>query len=367
MAEIGPNTRLRVSPYYEATLADGVTAFSPYNSMLMPVSYGDPAGEYARLTTGVAQWDVSVQRQVEIHGPDAARLAQVLSVRDLSACFVGQGKYVPMCDHRGTLINDPVVLKLDEDRFWLSIADNNMLMWTRAIAAERGFDVHIFEPDVSPMAVQGPHAEDVVASIFGDWVRDLKFFWFADASVASIPLKIARSGYSKQGGFELYLIDSARGTDLWNIVREAGQPWAIGPGNPSPIERIESGLLSYGGDTDDMTNPFEVRLDRYVHLELDDEVIGIKALRKIHDEGPARHQLGIILDDPTPAPGHAVHYDILSAGEKVGRMTNGGWSPKLERFIGFALIARKFAVGDRVEVCKNGTYYPGTLSDLPFV
>lgn len=367
MAEIGPNTRLRVSPYYDATIADGVTAFSPYNSMLMPVSYGDPAVEYTRLTTGVAQWDVSVQRQVRITGPDAARLTQVMSVRDLSQCLIGQGKYVPMCDHRGVLINDPVVLKIAEDEFWLSIADNNMLMWTRAIAAERGFKIEAEEPDVSPMAVQGPMAEDVVASIFGDWVRDLKFFWFGDAEIEGVPLKIARSGYSKQGGFELYLMDGSRGVDLWNIVREAGQPWGIGPGNPNPVERIESGLLSYGGDTDDMTNPFEVRLDRYVDLNLDDDVIGIKALRRIHSEGPSRQQLGIVLDDHADMSGHATWYDVFAEGKKFGDMTNGGWSPKLGRFIGYALISRDFAIGDQVEVQKTDALVEGRLCDLPFV
>ncbi len=367
MAEIGPNTRLRTSPFYEATLNEGVTAFSPYNRMLMPVSYGDPMAEYDRLMHGVSMWDVAVQRQVQIEGPDAARLAQILSVRDLSGCFPGQGKYVPMCDHRGVLINDPVVLKIADDLFWLSIADNNMLMWARGIAAERGLNVKVSEPDIAPLAVQGPKAEDVVASIFGDWVRTIKFFWFADAQIDGIPVKIARSGFSKQGGFELYLTDGRRGVDLWNIIREAGQPWGIGPGNPNPIERIESGLLSYGGDTDDMTNPFEVRLDKYVDLDLEDDVIGIKALRRIHADGPARHQLGVKLDDWSTQTGHATWCDVLVDGKKVGSMTNGGWSPQLHAVIGFVLVSRSVQIGDKVEVVRNGEPVPGTICDLPFV
>jgi glycine cleavage system aminomethyltransferase T len=366
MAEIGPNTRLRVSPFYDSTLAEGVTAFSPYNSMLMPVSYGDAPAEYDRLMNGVSMWDVGVQRQVEITGPDAARLVQTLSVRDLSACVVGQGKYVPMCDHRGVLINDPVVLKLAEDHFWLSIADNNILMWARAIAQERGMVATITEPDVSPLAIQGPKAEDLVASIFGDWVRDLKYFWFADAEIHGIPMKIARSGYSKQGGFELYLTDGSRGTGLWNIVREAGQPWGIGPGTPNPVERIESGLLSYGGDTDDLTNPFEVRLGRYVDLTLPDDVVGIKALRQIKAEGPKRHQLGIVLDDQPRQSGHAVWYDVLQNAEKVGSMTNGGWSPRKETVIGYGLVSTNLKIGDRVEVLRGGKLDAGTLTALPF-
>ncbi|OIQ32914.1 MAG: glycine cleavage system protein T [Alphaproteobacteria bacterium MedPE-SWcel] len=366
MAEIGPNTRLRVSPFYEATIQAGVTAFSPYNSMLMPVSYGDPDAEYDRLMNGVSQWDVSVERQVEIKGPDAAHLVQLMSVRDLSNIEVGKGKYIPMCDHRGVLINDPVVLKHEDGRFWLSIGDNNILMWARAIAAERGLKVEICEPDVSPMAVQGPKAEDVVAAVFGDWVRALKYFWFAPAELNGIPLIIQRSGYSKQGGFEIYLRDGARGTELWDIIKEAGQPWGIGPGNPNPIERIESGLLSYGGDTDDQTNPFEVRLGKYVDLDLDDDVVGIKALRRIKAEGIKRQQLGIVLDTSERHPGHAIWYDLLKDGERVGHMTCGAWSRRAQTMIGFALVDSECRVGDAVSVRRGGYMDQASLCELPF-
>ena len=366
MAEIGPNTRLRVSPFYEATIQEGVTAFSPYNRMLMPTSYGHPDAEYDRLMNGASQWDVSVERQVEIKGQDAATLVQLLSARDLSGLEVGKGKYIPMCDHRGTLINDPVVLMHEDGTYWLSIGDNNILMWTRAIASERGLNVEICEPDVSPMAVQGPKAENVVAAVFGDWVRALKYFWFAPAKVNGIPVVLQRSGYSKQGGFEIYLQDGSRGTELWNIVKEAGQPWDIGPGNPSLNERIESGLLSYGGDTDDNTNPFEVRLGKYVSLDLDDDVVGMAALKRIKSEGVVRHQLGVVLDNAERGSGHAIWYDILHDGEKVGDMTCGAWSPRAQSMIGFALIGTRFAAGDTVEVRRGGYLERATLCDLPF-
>lgn len=366
MAEIGPNTRLRVSPFYEATVQEGVTAFSPYNSMLMPTSYGNPEAEYDRLMNGVSQWDVSVERQVELKGPDAARLVQILSVRDLSKIEVGKGKYIPMCDHRGVLINDPVVLKHKDGTFWLSIGDNNILMWARAIAAERGLNVDICEPDVSPMAVQGPKAEDVVAAVFGDWVRALKYFWFAPAEINGIPLIIQRSGYSKQGGFELYLQDGTRGTELWNIIKEAGQPWGIGPGNPNPVERIESGLLSYGGDTDDQTNPFEVRLGKYVDLDLDDDIIGIKALRQIKQEGVKRHQLGIVMDEGERRPGHAIWYGLEQGDQPAGHMTCGAWSPRAQAMIGFALVRANFSAGDKLNISCGGYLVSGTLCELPF-
>ena len=366
MAELFVHTRLRRSPFYEATIAAGATAFSAYNRMLMPFGYGDPDAEYRRLVEGVSMWDVGGQRQIQLRGPDAARLAQVLCPRDLSSCVEGQGKYVALCNHVGTIINDPIVLKIDDDCFWLSIADSDVGLWASSIAAERDFDVEVSEPDVSPLAVQGPLAEDVVASIFGDWVRDLRYFWFGDAEIEGIPVKVARSGWSKQGGFELYLMDGARGGDLWNIVAEAGRPWGIGPGNPNSSERIESGLLSWGGDTDGRTNPFEVGLGRFVDLDVPDDVIGIEALRRIAADGPTRHQLGVVLAGDERRPGHERWYDIVVGGVKVGDMTNGAWSYKLERNIGFGLVSIDCRVGDEVQVCKGEEVIDARLTSIPF-
>lgn len=366
MFGITPSARLRPSPFYEATLAEGVTAFTIYNHMLMPTSFGRPEEEYWRLLQGVSQWDVACERQVQLKGPDAGRLAQILSARDIRAIREGQGKYVPLCNHAGVLINDPILLKLDEDRYWFSIADSNIWFWARAIAAERGLDVEVSEPDVSPLAVQGPKAEDVVASLCGEWVRTLKYFWFRETTLEGIPLVVARSGWSKQGGFELYLLDGTKGTKLWNIVKEAGRAWDIGPGNPNFCERIESGLLSYGGDTDETTNPFEVRLGKYVDLTVPDDVIGIEALRRIHAAGPRRHQLGVVLDGEEPTQLGFLWHPIRRNGEAVGVLTNCVWSYRLRRNIGFALISTSCRAGERVEVVKEGCS-GGVLRELPFI
>jgi aminomethyltransferase len=367
MFEITPSIRIRPSPYFDATVADGVKSFMTYNQMLMPTGYGDPEAEYDRLINGVAQWDVAVERQVQFTGPDAGRLAQILSPRDLTKCVPNQGKYVALCDHRGTIINDPILLKLDEDRYWLSIADSNILFWSRAIAAERGLDVEIIEPDVSPLAIQGPKAEDVVAAVFGNWIRDLKFFWFRKTEIEGIPLMLARSGWSKQGGFELYLMDQTKGVALWNIIREAGHAFGIGPGNPNACERIESGLLSWGVDTDDTTNPYEVGLGNYIDLDVGDDVVGIQALRDIKAKGPKRHQLGVILDGETPASPPKIWNDIMVDGQKVGDMTNGVWSYRLKRNIGYALVSQNMKTGDKVAVRRDGTVVSGVLCDLPFI
>ena len=367
MFGITPSARLRPSPFYEATLAEGVCAFTTYNHMLMPTSFGKPLEEYWRLINGVSQWDVAVERQVQLRGPDAERLAQILAPRDLSKCKVGQGKYVPLVNHQGVLINDPICLKLADDLYWLSIADSNIWFWASAIAAERGLRVEVSEPDVSPLAIQGPKAEDVVAHLCGDWVRGLKYFWFREFDLGGIPLVVARSGWSKQGGFELYLRDGSQGTKLWNLVKEAGQPWGIGPGNPNWSERVESGLISFGGDTDGQTNPYEVRMGKYVDLHVPDDTIGIQALRRIAEEGPKRHSLGIILDAGDPvSPGFSWN-PIYKDWVKVGDLTNCIFSIRVQKNLGFALISRDCVVGDRVQAMVGGVMQSGVLTELPFV
>jgi glycine cleavage system aminomethyltransferase T len=366
MISISPTARVRRSPYFDATVAAGVVSMMPYNRMLMPTSYGDPEGEYRRLTEGVSMWDVACERQIQLHGPDARRLAQILTTRDVSKCVEGQGRYVALCNHRGTVINDPVLMMIDDDRFWFSIADSDVGLWASSIAAERGLDVEVSEPDVSPLAVQGPAAEDVIASMFGDWVRDVRYFGFAHVEHDGIPMKLARSGWSKQGGFELYLMDGTRGVELWNRVAEAGGPWGIGPGCPNMSERVENGLLSWGGDTDADTNPFEVRMGRFVDLDVPDDVIGIEALRRVAAAGPKRHQLGIVLDGDEPQPSHDRWHDVFCEGEWVGDMTNGTWSYRLERNIGFGLLSTTCQIGDRVTVTKHGVDVVGTVTDIPF-
>jgi len=367
MAEILSAGRFRKSPYYNSTIADGAQNLVACSRMLLPRGYGDREAEYWRLINGVAMWDVAAQRQVQLKGPDASKLAQILCMRDLSTQVVNQGKYVALCDHNGMLINDPIVLKLADDCYWLSIGDSDIWFWARCVAGERGLNVEISEPDVSPLAVQGPKAEDVVVSIFGDWVRDLKYFWFADAEIDGIPLKILRAGWSKQGGFELFLMDGSKGDRLWQIVKEAGKPFDIGPGSPNPSERTESGLLNWGVDTDERTNPLEVRLEKFVDLDVSDEVIGVQALRQIKAEGIKRHQLGVELDGDEEHENQGIWLEIERAGVVIGRMTQKAWSYRLEKMIGFALVSMKAKAGDDVQVRDKGTLIRARLTSLPFL
>jgi len=365
---IGPN--IRKSPYFDATVADGVRSFSVYNHMFIPGHFGDPDAEYNRLIKGVAQWDVGAQRQVELFGPDAGRLAQYLTTRDLSKTSIGQGRYAPICNHQGILINDPVLLKVAEDRFWLSIADSDIALWAEAIALERTMDVRVHEPDVSPLAIQGPKAIDVVRALFGDWVSELHYFGFGETNLDGIPLIVSKSGWSKQGGFELYLMDGSKGTELWERVKDAGQPFGIGPGAPNDSERLESGLVSYGADGRYQThpvNPFEIGLGKLIDLDGPDDFIGRDALMAIRADGIKRRRAGLIIDGkPITTWQHPV--DILHGGSSVGFVSEATYSSRLGCNIGVGIVSTELAQdASDLCVCADGQERTARLTTLPFI
>lgn len=364
---IGPNNRK--SCYFDATVADGVQSFSVYNHMFIPAHFGDPDAEYERLMTGVAMWDVAAQRQVEINGPDAAKLIQYLTTRNMRKTKVGQGRYVPLCDHAGNLINDPVLLMLDENRYWLSIADSDIALWASGIAAERGLDVSVFEPDVSPMAVQGPKAELVIADLFGDWVRDLRYFGFVQTELKGIALVLARSGWSKQGGFELYLQDSSRGVELWNLVKAAGKQYNIGPGAPNDLERLESGLVSYGADGRlqvNRCNPFEIGLGKLVDFDKA-EFVGKAALQKIAADGVKRRRVGFIIDG-APIISFQDNLSVTNkSGDVVGVLSEAVFSTRKGTNIGVGMLSVRVSDdASGLTVVHNGETLGVQPQGLPF-
>lgn len=364
---IGPN--IRKSPYFEATVADGVQSFSVYNHMYIPANFGQAEVEYQRLIDGVVMWDVAAQRQVEICGPDALKLVQYICARDVSETQIGQGKYVPICNYDGVLINDPVLLRLSDDRFWLSIADSDIGLWAQAIAAERGMKVSITEADVSPLAVQGPKAVTVIAALFGDWVHQLKYFWFKQTQLGDIPLVLARSGWSKQGGYELYLQDGSRGEELWKLVKDAGADLGIVPGAPNDIERLESGLLSYGADARmqiNPVNPFEVGLGKLVDLEGKDDFIGKQALMKINAAGVKRRLAGFFVDG-NPVAGSSHPLPVSNGGQNVGIITEMVYSPRLKKNIAIGLIAIEAIGQSTLSVIIDATRRRLKTTHLPFV
>lgn len=362
--------RVRTTPYHTAVEAAGVTDVSVYNRMILPLSFGDPEAEYKRLIEAVAIWDVAAERQVEVRGPDADACVQYLTSRDLSNMKHGQGKYVAMCDHDGRLLNDPVLLKLS-DRYWFSLADSDMLLWVRAVVNERGFDVAVTEPDVSPLAVQGPKAEPLIIDLFGPHIADLRYFWFIETELRGIPLVLCRSGWSKQGGFELFLQDGNRGVELWDLVMEAGRRHGIGPGAPNNTERIESGLLSWGGDTTPDSNPFEAGMGRYVDVDTPVEYIGKAALQRVAQEGPARLLTGLTIEAVPGLPDNwsiSQRCPVWVGDEQVGTMSSVTFSPRLGATIAMAQVSRQVVeAATPVEIASPSGRRPASITPLPFI
>ena len=369
MPEMTIGSRIKKSPYFAATIAAGATHFTIYNRMYMPTSYGDPLGEYDRLKTGVSMWDVGAERQVEIVGPDARAFCNRISARDLSTLAPGRARYAPICNHDGILINDPIVLCLSEDRWWISIADGDLLQHCQAIAGSEGFDVEAFEPDVSPLAVQGPKATAVARDLFGDdLVEGLGFFHHHEVELAGIPMVICKSGWSRQGGYELFLTDGTMGQALWDLVAAAGEPYGIAPGTPHHMERIENGLLSYGSDTDDDTDPLEAGLGQW--CDMDRPFIGRDAIAARHEEPEhRRHLVNVYVDtvDQTQLWTADQPYPASVDGHAAGDLRTAVWSPKLDRFIGLALLgAAHVEPGTRLDVDAPGLVTAMTVTDVPF-
>lgn len=365
---IGPN--IRKSPFFDATVADGVRSFSVYNHMYIPGHYGDPEAEYQRLINGVAMWDVGAQRQVQIEGPDAGALMQYLTTRDVSDSRPGHGRYVPLCNFKGELINDPVLLKFSDECFWLSIADSDIELWAQAVAAMRNLSVSVSEPDVSPLAIQGPKALNVAIKLFGEQVRQLRYFGFFKTSLQDIPLVLARSGWSKQGGFEIYLCDRSKGHTLWNLVKIAGEEFGIGPGAPNDLERLESGLISYGADSRHLThpvNPFELGLGKLVNLDCTDDFIGREALERIQQQGITRRRVGLFIDGP-PVTASPHPLTIYRHEHKVGWLSEMAYSPRLAQNIGVGIIGNQVedsAANLRLDL--YGSTRRVTITALPFI
>ncbi len=360
--------RIRRTPYTDKVEEHGVRGFSVVNHMLLPKAFQPSVEEdYWHLREHVQIWDVSTQRQVEIRGTDAARLIQWMTPRDISWAEVGDCLYVPLVDERGGMINDPVLLKLADDHFWLSIADSDVLLWAKGLAIGSGMDVLIDEPDVSPLAVQGPKAVNLMVNLFGDTIRTIGFFKFAWFEFHGTQQLIARSGYSKQGGFEIYLNDSALGPALWDAVWKAGEEFNITPGCPNLIERIEGGLLSYGNEFTRQNNPLECGLEKYCQLDGTITCIGLEALQKIQKNGITQQIRGVLFDG-APCPACGKPWLVTAEGKQIGQITSAAYSPRLKRNVGQSMIARDYwSVGQKVTVhSSDGIERNGEISALPF-
>ena len=363
----GFGTQIRKSPYFDSTVKWGATGFSVYNHMYIPRDFGSPEQNFWNLIEKSILCDVAVERQVEITGPDAYKFTQLLTPRDLSKLSIGQCKYVLIVNNDGGILNDPVLLRLAENHFWLSLADSDVLLWAQGVAVNSGLNVKISEPDVSPLQLQGPTSQEIMVKLFGDGIRDLKYYWLREYNLDGIPLIVSRTGWSSELGYEIYLRDSSKGNELYEKIMAAGKEHGIQPGHTSSIRRIEGGMLSYHADADIHTNPFELGLDRLVNLETDIDFIGKDALKKIKQNGIKRKQVGLIIDcNPLLGP-NTTFWPIEKDGKTIGKVTSAVYSPRLKKNIALAMIGINYSeLGNQLDVQTHEGKYSATIVEKPF-
>jgi glycine cleavage system aminomethyltransferase T len=351
-------TRIRKSPFFYASRRHGVQLYSFYNHMYHPRHYGDPVEEYWQLLNGVTLWDVGVERQVEITGPDAFTLANMLVPRDLNKCAVGQCKYVFVTAPDGGIINDPVLLRLDENHFWFSVADSDVLLWAMGVAHNSGLDVQIGEPDVGPLQIQGPKSKGVLVDLFGEDALEIPYYFMREYKLDGMDVIVSRTGYTAELGFEIYVKEASQNAEkVWDLVLEAGKPHGLTVIGPCHIKRIEAGILALGADMWFDTNPFEVDMgyEWMVDLEQEADFVGKDALRRIKQEGITRKLVGVEIGGERLGSyndGSMVDFfPVYANGDRVGNVTSACYSPRLEKNIGFAMVPIELAeFGTELEV-----------------
>ena len=360
-------TQVRKSPFSNAALRWGAEGFSVYNHMYIPRDFGDPVQNFWNLVNDAILCDVAVERQVEIIGPDAGTFTQYLCCRDLSSCAVGQCKYVLITDQDGGIINDPILLKLGENHFWLSIADSDVILWAKGLATGMNMNVQITEPDVSPLQLQGPKSRDILRAVFGDEPAELKYYRFMEYDWNGTKLIISRTGWSSELGYEIFLTDGSKGDALWDLLMEVGGPMGLYPGHTSSIRRIEGGMLSYQADVDLDNNPYEIGMDRLVDLDMDADFVSKAALKKIKQDGVKQYQIGLVIDGAPLEGSNDEKWPIMFGTKTVGMVTSAIYSPRLEQNIALALVAADHAAIDtNVMVEISGETRRGVIVQKPF-
>lgn len=364
---IGRSPRVRPSPYFHGAVKSGLKGVTVYNRMILPTEFSGMEDEYHALVNDVTIWDVGCERQVEIEGPDALALAQYLCTRDVSKVKVGQARYTFICNHDGGILNDPVLLRVAENRFWLSLADRDILLWAQAVAGERDWDVQVREPDVSPMQIQGPKSSALITDVFGEEIAETPYYRFVWTELEGVPLLVSRTGWSGEFGYEVFLTDGTKGTWLWELMFAAGEKYGAKPAAPNQIRRMEGGILSYGTDMDDSINPFQLGFDRMVNFDTPDDFIGRTALEKVAAEGVDMLMTGAKISGD-PIYGNPEFYPVYAGDREVGLLKSMSYSPRFGSNIGFVFVEKAQAVaGTELTIDIDGVIHTAVTEAIPFV
>jgi len=360
-------TQIRKSPFFDATIRWGAKGFSTYNHMYIPRDFGDPEENFWNLINDAILCDVAVERQVQIKGPDAGKFVQMMTPRDLSKMSVGQCKYVILTNQYGGILNDPVLLKISDDCYWFSLADSDVLFWAQGLAANTKFDVDICEPDVSPLQLQGPKSREIMINLFGENISDLKYYWFKPFKLNGIDLIVSRTGWSSELGYEIFLLNSKDGDNLYQTIMESGQHLGLKPGHTSTIRRIEGAMLSYHADMDINTNPFELGLEKFIDIDKDFDFIGKEALLEIKKEGIKRKLVGVEIDgEPISGP-NTTFWKIEDNNIAVGKVTSAVYSPRLEKNIALAMIEKtQTVIGTELKIISENNIMNARIVEKPF-
>ena len=364
---IAKSRRVRSTPYTSRVEKQGVTAYTVYNHMLLPAAFGSLEESYLHLKKNVQVWDVAGERQVEIIGKDALKLVQLMTCRDLSKSKDGRCYYCPIIDEKGGIINDPVVLRLAKDRWWISIADSDVMLFAKGLAIGKKLNVNIFEPNVDIFAVQGPKSFKLMEKVFGKEITELKFFGFDYYEFKGTKHLIAQSGWSKQGGYEIYVENTKSGLQLYDHLFEIGREFDVKAGCPNLIERIESGLLSYGSDMDINDNPLECGFDKFVNTESEADFLGKENLIKIKKNGIKKKLMGVKIE--TKEISLSSSFDLKNENnDKIGELRSACFSPHFDKVIGIAMINKPFfKQSQSFKIVINGVSLDGKVCDLPFI
>lgn len=358
----------RRSPFFDATRRAGCTAYDVYNHMLLPAYYDDPVIEYWALLNDVTVWDVAVERTVQVNGPDADRLIDMITCRDLTKCQVKQGKYMLVTAPDGGIVNDPVLLHVDDNVWWMQLADSDAGLYALGVATQAGLDVEVSYPDVSPMQVQGAKAAKTIAKLVGDGIYDLKYYWCDRFEIAGIPVLISRTGWTAVQGFEINLLDGTRGDDLWNAVFEAGAEFDIRPVAPVEARRIEAGIMNYGSDMTLDDTPLHVQSLEHLVDDQPQDYIGKDALQSLKAKGVDRKLVGIEFEGEELRTELTWFWPVHKDGKQVGKVTDAIWSPKLNKNIGYVWVPISLTEpGTTVDVESENGHLVGTIATIPFI
>ena len=358
--------RVRSTPFTSRIENQGVSGYSVYNRMLLPVSFGSIENEYLHLKEHVQIWDVSVQREIEITGVDSDKLVQFMTCRDLSNAKLGKCYYAPLIDGNGNLVNDPVIFKLDEKKWRLCIADSDVLFFAKGLASGKNFNVNIYEANVDTIAVQGPKSENLMQKVFGDEIKELKFFNYKYYNFKGVKHLISKTGYSKQGGYEIHIENTNSGLELYDYFFKIGKDFNLKPGAPNLIERIEGGLLSYGNDIDNRDNPYECGFDKYVDVDSDVVFLGKDKLKEIKLKGVNKKLMGVLIEsDKINLTREERLYD--EKNNNIGVLRSAAFSPKFKKIVGISMINKAFwNMSENFKIDIEGEVKLGKICKLPF-